>query len=305
MSIKIDDISVLVTCYCEGDLLLRAIESLKNQTIQGFEVVIVNDCSKDELTNKICNDFRIEEKYRVIFRTENGGLSAARNTAFENMNGVFAIPLDADDTLPEDCVENVLNILNNNSNIDMIFGDYSIINEKSECDVVDCSVLANSVGKLDIYKLANNWILLGTSPCSKNIWHKINGYNLKFSNTNQDVDFWRRAFLSNCVGFYLKKCIYNWYKLDTGMNSNVNEENYLELRIDSLQFYDQYNFEYGLKMRDYIYRYYSSRLMYEELKDFVNRNSLYFNFIHKIKVSLMKYKSIYKIIRKTKNIFKK
>ena len=305
MNFKIEDLTIIVTCFKEGDLLLKALESIENQSLKGFEIIIVNDCSTDEKTNLICEQLKSQDGYSVIIRPENGGLSAARNTAFENMKGKFAIPLDADDTLPADCVENIFSILTQHPDIDMIFGNYTIINANLEIDEINCSVISNDQNQLDNFKLAANWVLLGTSPCSKNIWNRVQGYSLKYSNTNQDVDFWRRIVMSGCNGYYINKVIYNWFKFDSGMNSNVSEENYLPLRIDSLPFYDKYNPDYGIEIRNYIYRYYSSRLMYNELKEFVRINNHFFSIKDKMKVALMRNKMFYKFLRKTNNILKK
>ena len=87
------------------------------------------------------------------------------------------------------------------------------------------------------------------------------------------------------------------------MNHSVSEENYLPLRIKSLPFYDRFNPEYGIEMRRYIYRYYSSRLMYKELSEFVKKESIFFSMLQKAKVSLMRYKFPYKILRRIKNLF--
>jgi len=161
------DISILITCYKEGELLLRAIESVQNQSVQGFEVIVINDCSPDPKTNEICQNLKAQA-YVVIFHLENGGLSAARNTAFETMSGKIAIPLDADDTLPTDAVKHTLAAMNETPDADMVFGDYLLISDDNgNSERIECSDLTSSVRLLDPEKLARNWKLMGTSPCTE------------------------------------------------------------------------------------------------------------------------------------------
>ncbi len=51
-----DTISVVITCYQEGNLLRRAFASLGDQSDKDFDIVIVNDASPDETTNAVCHE---------------------------------------------------------------------------------------------------------------------------------------------------------------------------------------------------------------------------------------------------------
>ncbi len=293
----------MITCYREGDLLLRAIESLRNQTIQGFEILVINDSSPDERTNEICRKLQ-QDGIRVIFRTTNGGLSEARNTGFKEMRGSIAMPLDADDTLPANAVSSTLDAFINNPDVDMVFGDYLIIDELNNSIRIDCSDLAKQKNSLDPKRLARNWKLIGTTPCKKKLWETIEGYSIQYANTVQDVDFWRRALLKGIKGKYIPELLYHWYRSDSGMNNSVTEEQYLPLRLASLPFYDRFHPEYGIEIRQYIYRYFASRLSYTELNKFVTEERMFFSEYAIFKVKLMRFKNLYKLLRKIKNLFR-
>lgn len=302
---SIQNISVIITCYKEGELIHRAIKSIENQSIQGFEVLIINDCSPDKLTNQICAELALNPKYNVHFRAKNGGLSAARNSGFELMRGTITVPLDADDELPENAIEDILKTFNDYPTADMVFGNYSIINtNNTEIQEVNSGGIA-SQQQLSLPLLAKNWILIGTSPCKKDLWERIGGYSSSYTNTVQDVDFWRRAFLKGAKGYFCNTVIYKWHPAENGMNNQVKEEDYLPLRIESLPFYDKFHPEYGIEIRQYIYRYYSSRLMTIELNTFVNQQNKHFTRKQKLKAKLMHIKLLYKIARKAKNLFLK
>lgn len=296
------DISVIITCYKEGELLRHAFDSLNKQTLPGFRVVLVNDCSPDPLTNRICEELAQNSEVTYVRHEKNLGLSGARNTGFSAMTNEIGMPLDADDTLPNDAVEKTLAMFNAHPTADMVFGDYALLNEAYETtEVIFCAELTKENTFLDPYKLAVNYKLMGQSPCKKSLWQRINGYSPEFSNTVQDVDFWRRACLAGFEGRYIPSVIYHWRRLDTGMNNSVTEENYLPLRIKSLPFYDRFHPAYGKQMRAYIYRYFSARLMQRELAEFVKQEKSHFSFCQKLKVECMRFPLLYKVGRKLKN----
>ncbi len=236
----------------------------------------------------------------------NGGLSKARNTGFATMTNAIAMPLDADDTLPLTAVEDTLKAFNRCPKADMVFGGYSIINNETGEYVTEyCQDICTTDSMLDAYALAKHWVLMGQSPCKHSLWLAIGGYSHKFTNTVQDVDFWRRAMLYGAKGFFANSVIYNWFRADTGMNANVQESDYLPLRIDSLPFYDRYNPEYALQMRDYIYRYYSARLMAKELQDFLTlEHGNAFSNWQRFKAKLMFFRPFYALLRRCNNLFR-
>jgi glycosyltransferase involved in cell wall biosynthesis len=91
--------SVIIPVYNRAQALHTAIASVRAQTCQDFEIVVVDDGSKDapRAVAESFNDPRIR-----FFRQENQGGGAARNTALDMAQGRFIAPLDSDDIfLPE------------------------------------------------------------------------------------------------------------------------------------------------------------------------------------------------------------
>lgn len=287
-------------------MLRRAVASVKAQTISGVSVILINDCSPDELTNTICQELAALPDVTYIRHETNGNLSKARNTGFVAMENSIAIPLDADDTLPPNAVKEILKTFNTYPKTDMVFGDYIVSNpDTGVARIESCGILAHSNGELDVVKLAADWKLLGTSPCRKSLWEKIQGYSIAYGSTVQDVDFWRRALMQGAIGHYTNSVIYEWHRVESGMNANVRESDYLPLRIDSLPFYDRYNPKYALQMRDYIYRYYSARLMAKELQDFLTlEHGNAFSNWQRFKAKLMFFRPFYALLRRCNNLFR-
>lgn len=102
-------VSVIIPLYNKAPYIKRAIDSVLSQTIQDFEILVVNDGSTDEgeIIVQQCNDSRI----RVI-NQENQGVSVARNNGVIASNSELIAFLDADDEWLPDFLETVLRLRN-------------------------------------------------------------------------------------------------------------------------------------------------------------------------------------------------
>ncbi len=234
-------ISTILTCYNEGILINNALNSLLNQSDKDFEIIIVNDCSKDEETNRICKGIGENNSIKIIWNETNIGLSGSRNIAVEKMKNDVAVFLDADDILTENAIANIKNTFNVAENIDFVFGNY-LKKEKALETTIDCSIIADENGYLSPLALTTNWILLGTSPFKKKLWEKNIGYSLEFSNTCQDVDFWQKAILNGARGKYINKTIYVWNYFSSNMNSSLNHRKAIDIcNYKNVEFYFQFS----------------------------------------------------------------
>lgn len=290
-------ITIILTCFKEGDLLVRAWNSILEQDTQDWSVVLVNDASSDAKTNQICEELSRHPKVTYIRNVKNQGLSGARNAGFSAMLDGIAMPLDADDRLPSNAVSAVRRIFSEHPNAEMVFGNYMKVHvETGTAEEVDCSAIS-SAGKLDFEKLADQWILMGQSACTKSLWMRVGGYKDKYANSVQDVDFWRRAMLLGFEGRYIPELVYEWYRSDQGMNESVKEADYVELRMDSLAFYQRFNPRYGILVEDYLFRYFEARLQRSRLLE-LRKKSSSFSLKQRISLFLLRFPKLYIALRK-------
>ncbi|MCB0696722.1 MAG: glycosyltransferase family 2 protein [Chitinophagaceae bacterium] len=92
-------ISILMTAYNRGKFIAEAIESVLNSTYQNFELIIVDDVSKDD-TYKIASSYAEKDKRISVYRNEeNLGDYPNRNRAASYAKGEYLKYLDADDKL--------------------------------------------------------------------------------------------------------------------------------------------------------------------------------------------------------------
>ena len=91
--------SIIISAYNIEKYIKRAIDSVLEQTFTNYELIVVNDCSKDSTLEKIkeYDDPRII----IINNERNRGLGAVRNIGIEKAVGEYIVHLDGDDTLYE------------------------------------------------------------------------------------------------------------------------------------------------------------------------------------------------------------
>ena len=88
-------VSVVMSVYNDEQYLKESLDSIFAQTIQNFELIIVDDCSTDR-TVEIIENYH-DDRIRLIRNTENRGLTRNLNTALEYVQGTYIARMDGDD----------------------------------------------------------------------------------------------------------------------------------------------------------------------------------------------------------------
>ena len=115
-------ITVYITNYNYGKFVKKAIDSVLNQTFKDFELIIIDDGSKDKST-KIIKQFQNKNKIKVVFQ-KNKGLIVSNNLALRMSKAKYIMRLDSDDWLDPHALEIMFNILERNKKISLVFPDY-------------------------------------------------------------------------------------------------------------------------------------------------------------------------------------
>lgn len=100
-------VSVIMPVYNVEKYVARAIDSVKAQTLENFELLIVDDGSPDR-SGEICEEYAADDARIKVIHKENGGAPSARNAAIELARGKYMYFMDSDDwaepTMLEDMV---------------------------------------------------------------------------------------------------------------------------------------------------------------------------------------------------------
>lgn len=133
-------ISVIVPVYNVEKYIKKCLDSLVNQTLNGVEIIVVNDGSPDN-SQKIIDEYTKKYKNVKSYIKENGGLSDARNYGIKKATGEYISFVDSDDYIRNDMLE--------------IMYNYAI---KEDLDVVVCdSINVYDNGSEILIKSNNNY----------------------------------------------------------------------------------------------------------------------------------------------------
>lgn len=106
-------ISVIVPIYNVEKYLPHCIDSIIAQTFTDFELLLIDDGSKD-MSSVICDKYAEKDSRIRVFHKENGGVSSARNVGIKKSVGNFLCFIDADDILQQNALTDLYNCIVNN-----------------------------------------------------------------------------------------------------------------------------------------------------------------------------------------------
>lgn len=171
-------ISIIIPVYNTEKYLGRCINSVLNSTYKNFEILLIDDGSKDHslaICRKYCDrDWRIR-----VFTQENQGVSAARNKGIEESRGEWIVFVDSDDFISSDFLAMIAE--NTGRGVDIIFFDYCrykkrlVANSNDwRCNYISLTKYCNTKRKKSIIQkllgaenLADNANTSLLSPCAK------------------------------------------------------------------------------------------------------------------------------------------
>lgn len=112
-------VSVLMTAYNSEKYIGLAIESVLSSTYDNFELIIVDDCSKDN-TLAIAKDYSLRDSRLKVFKNENNvGDYPNRNIAADYATGKYLKYVDCDDMIASDCLEIMVREMEKNPNVSL------------------------------------------------------------------------------------------------------------------------------------------------------------------------------------------
>ncbi|OTG66883.1 benzoate transporter [Acinetobacter sp. ANC 4470] len=115
-------ISVVIPMYNSTKTIVKALDSIKNQSYKGgYQIIVVNDGSKDD-SYEVVGDYLLKNPNLNIKLVDqvNGGVSKARNVGLKLADGDFVAFLDSDDEWLSDKIEKQLLVFEKNPDIDVL-----------------------------------------------------------------------------------------------------------------------------------------------------------------------------------------
>ena len=183
-------VSVIVPSYNQGVYLADALNSVLNQTYTTWECIIIDDGSTDN-TKEVALDFcRLDERFLYIYQN-NQGVSAARNNAIRHSSGKYILPLDGDDIIVKTYLTDAVPVLENDSNVKVVYGDAEYFGAKSGL---------MPLKPFSLPTLLNENCIFNTAMYRRTDYDKIAGYDETMNDGYEDWEFWI-SLLNNGVIF--------------------------------------------------------------------------------------------------------
>ena len=121
-------VSICIPTYNGGRFIRETLESIKAQTYKNIEVIVTDDCSKDE-TLDICSEY---DFVKIFHNEERQGLVGNWNRAVSKASGYYIKLIGQDDLLAPESIEKQVNALEAHPDATISIGDAKVINQKSE-----------------------------------------------------------------------------------------------------------------------------------------------------------------------------
>ncbi|MGA9213442.1 glycosyltransferase family 2 protein [Kaistella sp.] len=116
-------VSVIIPIYNVEKFLAETIESVLQQSLVDFELILVNDGSSD-YSPKISENYQQKDRGIKYFSQENSGVSVARNVGLSKAIGEYIFFLDSDDTIDSDFLKTNYETAKLNDSDIVIVGEY-------------------------------------------------------------------------------------------------------------------------------------------------------------------------------------
>lgn len=124
-------VSIITPTFNSAKYIAETIQSVQKQTYTNWEMIIVDDCSKDMTVEIIQNFMEDDHRIHLIQLNKNSGPAKARNQGIEKAQGHYMTFLDADDIWFDDFIENSIRTIQQ-TGIHFVFSSYRRSNENLE-----------------------------------------------------------------------------------------------------------------------------------------------------------------------------
>ena len=189
-------VSVIMPCYNMEKFIAHSIESVRNQSLTDWELLIVDDASTDKTADKVRPYCEQDERVKLAVKSRHSGIASSRNQALASAKGRYLAFLDADDIWHPEKLERQLAFMQQN-NIAFSYTAYQLIDEEGQALHKTIATAGNLTH--DAY-LRNTIISCSTVMLDKD---KVGKVTIPDFRTSEDTATWlnilRKGFLAYAI----------------------------------------------------------------------------------------------------------
>lgn len=120
-------VTIYITNYNYGKYIKQAIDSVLSQTLDDFELIIIDDGSTDN-SKEIIESYSGRSNVQIVYQ-QNKGLNVTNNVALKLATGKYIVRLDADDFFEKNALQVMTNVLEGDDDLGLVFPDYYLVDE--------------------------------------------------------------------------------------------------------------------------------------------------------------------------------
>ena len=244
-------LSVIVPVYNVEKYLDKCLNSLAGQNIDDYEIIVVNDGTKDNSQN-IIDKYTKEYPFVKSYIKENGGLSSARNYGVKYASGEYITFLDSDDYVEHDTYKNMLDIAYKD-NLDLVVSDLEYVWEDNSKEPFIKDGI-NKVSDNDLKNLFLSPLFSWNKMYKKELFDKLNceypvglwyediPVTLKFFSSIENVGYYKHASYhylqrsTSILGSSYNEKMHDIFTIFEGVLKDFKDRNVYDKYYDELEY---------------------------------------------------------------------
>lgn len=175
------EISIIVPVYQVEKYIRQCIDSILAQTFTDFELILIDDGSKDN-SGKICDEYAVKDNRIRVIHQKNCGVAAARNNGIANAKGEYICFVDADDWIDNTMLGHCLSCIKENDADVLRHGHITELFKNGKCvskEIVNAPDFAKCLTHSQIAEYIDQF------------WHNCSNYSVNY--------FFKKKLVKNII----------------------------------------------------------------------------------------------------------
>ena len=240
-----EKVSVIMPCYNDGAYIEESVASVRAQTYENIELIIIDDGSDDSHTLETLK--QLERNGATILHTSHLRPAGARNAGIAIASGKYILPLDSDDTIEPTYIAQAVAVMEKNEAIGVVYCHADLFGKES------------GPWHLKEYSLENmlvDNVVFVTALFRREDWVTVGGFRTTMKYGLEDYDFWLSILELGRDIYQLPDTLFHYRIKSVSRTTqfmekaSVMQEAYREIYYNHLQLYNRFRDEYAIALRN-------------------------------------------------------
>ena len=201
-------VSIIMGIYNCERTLDRCIDSILKQTYKNWELIMCDDCSKDN-TLKLAQEYSNRyENIKVVMNKENSGLAYSLNQCLSAAKGKYIARMDSDDISLPRRIETQVKFLEENQQYQVVGSSVILFDENGDKGLRSTIERPNKYNTIKSTPYAHPTIMM-----RKEVYDILGGYTVaKRTRRGQDLDLWFRFYAKGFEGYNIQEPLLKYHE---------------------------------------------------------------------------------------------